>query len=125
MGLAFLLLAAWAGTALADEHSGVLSGAEVSLGSERRVGHPVLIGFDLREYAFATGTYASINVRWEQKPDGANPMVKAGYPETVIRFDTPGTYRMTVILNEVSKPSCGGVDAKLLLERAFDLIVIE
>lgn len=89
------------------------------------MGHPVKAIYDLKGYAIPNGSYASINVRFDQKPDGANPLVKAGYPETILTFHTPGNYRITFILNEVSKPSCGGVNAIALLEETVDLFISE
>lgn len=79
-------------------------------------GSDVRVVYDLKGYAISTGSYASINVRTLAAPSGATPKVKPGYPVTVLTFDAPGTYELRFILNEVSKPSCGGVDARQLLD---------
>ncbi|QGY40464.1 hypothetical protein GM415_10110 [Pseudodesulfovibrio cashew] len=125
--LGFLLLLcsiSFSVPALAAE-SGVASDAELEVSGELRVGQPVTAAFDLKGYRISTGAYASINVRFEQKPDGIDPKVKTGYPKTILFFNTPGAYRITFILNEVSKPSCGGVNAKPLLEKTIELLISE
>lgn len=97
--------------------------AELRVVGELRTGSAVAAVFDLKGYDIPAGSYASINVRFIEKPDAAAPLVRAGYPQTVLTFDRPGLYRTTFILNEVSKPSCGGVNARTLLERTVDLHV--
>lgn len=92
---------------------------------DMQVGKPVKAVFDLKGYEIAKGAYASINIRFLQKPEGAVPQVKTGYPESSIVFDAPGDYRAVFILNEVTKPSCGGVNAKILLEEVVTMTVVE
>lgn len=98
-------------------------GAELHINGDLRAGQPVTVRFDLKGYALPGGSYSSINVRFLTKPDGAEPKVRAGYPETSLVFDIAGTYQVTFILNEVSKPSCGGVNAKTLLEKTVELSI--
>lgn len=112
-----------AGPALAAEQGAVPPGAELHIRGELRTGRPVKAVFDLKGYRIPAGSYASINVRFGHGPDGRPPEVKTGYPETGLVFHTPGTYSATFILNEVSKPSCGGVNAETLLEKTIELQV--
>lgn len=99
--------------------------AELHIKGDLQTGQPVTALFDLKGYALPGGSYSSINVRFLDKPDGAAPKVRTGYPETTLVFDVPGTYRIIFILNEVSKPSCGGVNAKTLLEKTVELSIGE
>jgi len=101
----------------------VPAGAEVKITDAPRVGRPVQALFDLKGYSLPVGAYASINIDFPQQPVSAAPKVRPGYPETTLTFDAPGTYRMHVILNEISKPSCGGVNARPLLEDELELRV--
>lgn len=107
--------------ALAAEQKGMIPDAEVTVSGDMRVGQPVKAVFDLKGYTLPAGSYASINVRFPVKPDGAEPKARTGYPATTLFFQTPGTYQATFILNEVSKPSCGGVEAITLLEKTVEI----
>ena len=107
--------------ALAGDQRAGIAGAEVHIVGDLKTGQPVKAEFDLKGYRIPRGSYASINVKYLQRPDGNMPWIVTGYPETVMTFHTPGTYRLLILLNEVSKPSCGGVDAKTLLEREVEL----
>ena len=97
----------------------------MNVSGELRTGQPVTVLFDLKGYEIPNGSYTSINVRFAAKPEGPKPEVKTGYPRTTLFFPTPGTYRITFILNEVSKPSCGGVNAKTLMEKTIELHIAE
>lgn len=102
---------------------GAIDDAQVVMPKELPVGQAVTAFFDLKGYELPSGSYASINLKYLARPEGEKPMVRTGYPKTGLTFRTPGTYRILFILNEVSKPSCGGVDAKLLLEQEVKLFV--
>ncbi|WP_316896360.1 hypothetical protein [Pseudodesulfovibrio indicus] len=104
---------------------GAVPDAEMTLTGDLRPGVPVRALFDLKGYQFPPGSYASVNVRFSKRPDGPEPQVRTGYPETILIFPLPGSYAMVFILNEVSKPSCGGVNAKTLLEKEVELTVSE
>jgi hypothetical protein len=91
-------------------------GAALEIRGDMRAGSPITALFDLKGYALPAGAYPSVNVRTIASSSGDQPVVKAGYPTTTLTFATPGTYELRFILNEVSKPSCGGVDARPLLE---------
>ncbi len=108
--------------ALAGNASG-LPGADIKLLSTAKAGTPVTARFDLKGYTLPVGSYPSINIDFPSAPEGLEPWVRPGYPDTTLTFHTPGTYKMRVILNEVSKPSCGGVNAKQLLEKTIDVVV--
>ena len=99
--------------------------AALNVGGALRTGLPVKAVFDLKGYELPAGSYASINVRFLQRPEGEEPKVMPGYPETTMVFHVPGLYRMTVILTEISKPSCGGVNARPLLEKSIELRISE
>jgi len=103
------------GVAAAEDDRG-LPNATLELHGEMKTGKPIVAVFDLKGYTIPNGSYTSINVRTRKSPSGEKPEVKTGYPSTTLLFATPGTYELRFILNEVSKPSCGGVNAKPLLE---------
>ncbi|CCH48416.1 hypothetical protein [Pseudodesulfovibrio piezophilus] len=76
----------------------------------------ITVFFDLKDSPISNGSYASVNVRTLEGPGKYEPEVKRGFPRTTLIFTAPGVYKIRFILNEVSKPSCGGVNARLLLE---------
>lgn len=126
LGLAVVLcLLLLPGPSSAGGPKGAVPDAGLTVTGDLRVDSPVKALFDLKGYEIPQGTYASVNVRFTRKPDGPEPWVRSGYPETVLTFQVPGTYSMVFILNEVSKPSCGGVNAKTLLETEVELTVSE
>jgi hypothetical protein len=102
--------------ALADGATAGLRGAVLDIPAVVKSGTQVRAVFDLDGYEIAKGSYASINVDVLKSPAGQGPTVRTGYPATVLTFHVPGTYELRFILNEISKPSCGGVNARLLLE---------
>jgi hypothetical protein len=110
--------------AMAALAQGGPDGAVLEIRGEMRAGSAITALFDLKGYTLPAGSYPSVNVRTIASSSGDQPAVKAGYPETTLTFATPGTYELRFILNEVSKPSCGGVDARLLLEavRVFTIL---
>ena len=115
----------FAGPVVAAKQSGAVADAELKVIGELRTGQPVTVLFDLKGYEIPKGSYSSINVRFLAEPEGPEPKVKTGYPRTTLFFLIPGIYRITFILNEVSKPSCGGVNAKTLLENTIELQIAE
>lgn len=100
-----------------------LPDATLEIHGEMKTGEPITAVFDLKGYTIPNGSYTSINVRTRKSPSGEKPEVKTGYPSTTLLFATPGTYELHFILNEVSKPSCGGVNAKVLLETTRTLTI--
>ena len=121
------LVFAWAALlsapALADQTRSAVPGGEVRLAGPLKAGQPVKAVFDLKGYELPAGAYAAINVEFPARPEGAKPEVRPGYPETVMTFAEPGRYRVLILLNQISKGSCGGVKAKPLLETTLDLDV--
>jgi hypothetical protein len=115
-----VLALAWAallsGPALADEIHTRIPGGEVRLEGPLKAGQPVKAVFDLKGYTLPAGAYTAINVEFLARPDGQKPKVRPGYPETVMTFAEPGAYTAVILLNEISKSSCGGVSAKPLLD---------
>ena len=114
-----------AGPAWATRQNSTVADAELNVSGELRTDQPVTVLFDLKGYKLPNGSYSSINVRFATKPEGPEPMIRTGYPKTTLIFSTPGIYRTTFILNEVSKPSCGGVDAKRLMEKTIEFNITE
>ncbi|SOB60403.1 conserved exported protein of unknown function [Pseudodesulfovibrio profundus] len=109
----------------ADAGDTGITDAEVRIEGETTVGQPVTLVFDLKGYTLPTGTYSSVNVRYLNRPNGPKPTVKTGYPTTVMTFNTPGSYRFALILNEIAKPSCGGVEAKTLVDTVIDVEIAQ
>ncbi|XXJ18781.1 hypothetical protein ACR42D_04345 [Desulfovibrio caledoniensis] len=122
-----VLALAWAALlsvpALADRTTSAVPGGEVRLAGPLKAGQPVRAVFDLKGYELPAGAYAAINVEFPVRPEGAKPEVRPGYPETVMTFAEPGRYRVLILLNQISKGSCGGVSAKPLIEAELDLDV--
>jgi hypothetical protein len=114
--LAVLCVLRSADVAWADGATAGLPGAVLEIPAVVKSGTPVQAVFNLAGYGIATGSYASINVDVLESPTGKGPTVRTGYPATILTFPVPGTYALRFILNEISKPSCGGVNARLLLE---------
>jgi hypothetical protein len=121
------LVFAWAALlsvpASAGQTRSAVPGGEVRMIGPLKTGQPVKAVFDLKGYELPAGTYAAINVEFPVRPEGAKPEVRPGYPETVMTFAEPGTYRVLLLLNQISKGSCGGVSAKPLIEAEMDLDV--
>jgi hypothetical protein len=109
--------------ALAAEATAGLPGAVLEIPAVVKSGTPVRAVFNLDGYGIPAGSYASINVDVLESPTGKGPAVRTGYPATVLIFPAPGTYALRFILNEISKPSCGGVNAKLLMETTATVTV--
>ena len=83
-------------------------------------GSTVKVTFDLKGYTIPTGSYLSVNVRPLGEAEEKDLTVKAGYPDTLVVFHKAGLHRARFILTEISKPSCGGVDARPLLEKILE-----
>ena len=108
-----------AGGALAAETPSQDKGradARLTIAGDRVVGAQLVATFEMGDYEVPEGMYASINVDVMKRPEGERPDIRTGYPRTRLVFNAPGTYELRFRLNQVSKSSCGGVDAVLLLE---------
>lgn len=108
-----------AGDALAAETPSQDKGREdarLTISGDRVVGAQLVATFEMGGYEVPEGMYASINVDVMKRPEGERPDIQTGYPRTRLVFNTPGTYELRFRLNQISKSSCGGVDAVLLLE---------
>ncbi len=121
--LAVLCILRFADVASADGATAGLPGAILEIPAVVKSGTPVQAVFNLAGYGIPAGSYASINVDVLESPTGQRPTVRTGYPATILTFPAPGTYALRFILNEISKPSCGGVNAKLLLETTATVMV--
>lgn len=69
------------------------------------------------------GSFVTVNVERLAGPDGGRVESLSGLPETTITCSTPGTYRLVVRVDFVSKGSCGGIEANTLLEREIEVVV--
>ena len=115
------------GTALAGDAPSQTSGQKsrrLVIAGERIVGAPLMAIFEMGDYNVPEGMYASINIDVEKRPEGAKPEIQTGYPQSRLLFTVPGTYELRFRLNQVSKSSCGGVDAILLLEKTEVLDIL-
>ncbi len=109
LACAALALALQPLTAEAEE---AVPNASMHVSGVLKSGLPVTLTFDLGGYEVPQGQYTSINIRFLSKPDATTPSVLPGYPESQITFHAPGSYTFDVILSQISKSSCGGVDSK-------------
>ncbi|WP_041915828.1 hypothetical protein [Pseudodesulfovibrio mercurii] len=121
--LALAWTALLSGPALADALHTSVPGGRVHLDGAPKVGQPVKVVFDLNGYRFPAGAYTAVNLEFPNRPEGDKPKVRPGYPETTVTFAVPGEYTVIILLNEVSKSSCGGVKAKPLIDAVLDLHV--
>jgi len=108
--LVSLLCVSVAGPALAD-------GGRLAIEGPRTVGSQLIVAFDLGDYIAPPGHFVAINVAILEGPEGSRPRIVPGYPETSLAFEVPGRYVLTFRLSQISKSSCGGVDALPLLEK--------
>ena len=69
------------------------------------------------------GSFVTVNVERLSGPDGGHVDSISGIPDTDITCSSPGTYRLRVRVDLVTKGSCGGVDATTLLEREIEVAV--
>lgn len=115
------------GTALAGDAPSQTRGEKsprLVIAGERIVGTPLIATFEMGDYKVPEGMYASINIDVEKRPEGAKPEIQTGYPQSRLLFTVPGTYELQFRLNQISKSSCGGVDAILLLEKTEVLDIL-
>jgi hypothetical protein len=97
--------------------------ATMQLQGEFLVGQPIVAAFNLGDLTIPNGAYPSINIRVITMPGGKKPTIKTAFPSTTMVFHSPGEYTLRFIFNQISKPSCGGVDAKLLLETSRTITI--
>lgn len=116
------------GLALASDSparaKGMEENATVVIAGDRIVGAPLVATFEMGDYKVPEGMYASINIDVEKRPEGIKPEIQTGYPKSRLLFSVPGTYELRFRLNQISKSSCGGVDALLLLEKTEVLEIL-
>lgn len=86
-------------------------------------GQPIAVHFELAGHVFPVGSYPSVNIRVLEGPQGERPFVRGSFPDSELTFHAPGTYVVRFVLSQVSKPSCGGVDAFVLLEETRTMII--
>jgi hypothetical protein len=98
--------------------------ARLVIAGDRIVGAPLVATFEMGDYTVPEGMYASINIDVEKQPEGKKPKIQTGYPQSQLLFLVPGTYGLRFRLNQISKSSCGGVEAILLLEKTEILEIL-
>jgi len=103
---------------------GMEENATVVIAGERIVGAPLVATFEMGDYTVPEGMYASINIDVQKRPEGKKPEIQTGYPKSRLLFSVPGTYELRFRLNQISKSSCGGVDAIPLLEKTEVLEIL-
>lgn len=96
----------------------------LTIAGDRIVGAPLVATFEMGDYTVPEGMYASINIDVEKRPEGKKPEIQTGYPNSRLLFTVPGTYELRFRLNQISKSSCGGVDAIPLLEKTEVLEIL-
>lgn len=82
-------------------------GTRASLPAEARCGETVRLSAAQPPLPGGTA-YAGVQVSWTQRPEGREPDVLPGFPESDIRFHVPGRYVCTVSVGYVSKGTCAG-----------------
>ena len=116
------------GAALAADNPlqdrGKAEAARLTIAGDRVVGSQLVATFEMGGYEVPEGMYASINVDVEKRPEGGKPDIRTGYPHTRLVFNVPGTYELRFRLNQISKSSCGGVDAVPLLETTQTFVIL-
>lgn len=116
------------GLALADDtpaQTGTMKeNATLTIAGDRIVGTTLVATFEMGDYKVPEGMYASINIDVEKQPKGKKPQIQTGYPQSRLLFPAPGTYELRFRLNQISKSSCAGVDAVLLLEKTEVLEIL-
>jgi hypothetical protein len=115
--LVTLLWVGVAGTAFAE-------GGRLVIEGPRTVGAQLTVAFDMGDYRVPSGHFVAINVAILESPEGPRPRIVPGYPETSLVFEVPGRYVLTFRLSQISKSSCGGVEARELLERTEVLEIV-
>lgn len=80
---------------------------QASLPAEARCGETVRLSAAQPPLPGGTA-FAGVQVTWTQRPEGREPDVLPGFPESDIRFHVPGRYVCTVSVGYVSKGTCAG-----------------
>lgn len=80
---------------------------QASLPAEARCGETVRLSAAQPPLPGGTA-FAGVQVTWTQRPEGREPDVLPGFPESDIRFHVPGRYVCTVSIGYVSKGTCAG-----------------
>lgn len=109
--------------ARAEGATGAQGGLLVLYGP-RAVGERLTASFDLGDYSVPVGQSVAINVDVLESPEGPRPRIVPGYPRTSMVFETPGKYVLTFRLSQIGKSSCGGVEARPLLERTETIEIL-
>ena len=92
-------------------------GGRLAVEGPRTVGAQLTASFDMGDYEVPSGQSVAINVDVFESPEGPRPRIVPGYPRTSLIFETPGTYVLSFLLNQICKTSCGGVAARPLMEK--------
>ncbi len=90
-----------------------------------RVGKPVQILLDLSPYPPPAGLFYSIVADVLQKPKDKAPKVLPGDHDITVWCPAPGTYRLRIRVNLITKSSCGGAQADNIDEKEIRLVITE
>ena len=91
---------------------GAFSAAVVQASLTVTAGDPARITVQLDPAAPPLGFFVSVLIEPVDVPDGAEPSILAGFPDSRIKARIPGLYTFEVRINLISKSSCGGVKAR-------------
>ena len=72
---------------------------------------------------FPPSVYKKISITWLDRPQGPEPEVLTGVPETDITFTVPGNYTADVEAGLLVKGSCGAIAYHSLLIRRMVVVV--
>jgi hypothetical protein len=79
-------------------------------------GKPFEMRVDVSPAELPPGAFVTVNLERLSGPEGGRVDSLSGLPDTRITCSIPGTYRMKVRVALMSKGSCGGIEADILLE---------
>ena len=91
---------------------GAYSAAVVQTSVPVMAGDPARICVQLDPAAPPLGFFVSVLIEPMGVPDGAQPTILAGFPDSKVKARIPGLYTFEVRINLISKSSCGGVKVR-------------
>ena len=85
------------------------------------VGQEVELAMTLTPPVPPAGYFVTTLVTPLEVPEGPGPGILPGFPVTVVVPRAPGRHRFSVRVHLVTKSSCGGVDARTVLDTTLTL----
>ncbi len=96
---------------------------ELSLPDAARTGEAVRLLITFMPEELPPSGYKDIRLTWVGRPDGPEPEVRIGAPETGITFAAPGLYILDVEVRLLFNSGCGGSDFTRLAARRMEINV--